>query len=187
MTSTRASNAAVWRPPLERYKWRGEACDRHITMSHWNRKRINDALQKRAASIAPDDEKIWITGGETDFHCFVGSRLIGCNNTSPKIVNGAFLTVTKLLGEGVELRDEDSGEVFEISVGQLAAHTRLRWALTLVSVQGRTLEGNIGIHDFRSKFFSLTHLYVALSRATNGAHVFLIPPCSPALFSPPLR
>ena len=98
-----------------------------------------------------------------------------------------FLTVTKMLGEGVELRDEDSGEVFEISVGQLAAHTRLRWALTLVSVQGRTLEGNIGIHDFRSKFFSLTHLYVALSRATNGAHVFLIPPCSPALVSPPLR
>ena len=113
--------------------------------------------------------------------------MIGCDNTSPKIVNGAFLTVTKPLGEGVELRDEDSGEVFEISVDQLAAHTRLRWALTLVSVQGRTLEGNIGIHDFRSKFFSLTHLSVSLSRAANGAHVFLIPPCSPALFSPPLK
>jgi hypothetical protein len=157
-------------------------------MSHFNRKRINDALQKRAAASVPDGEKIWVDGGETPFHCFVGTRLIGSNNSHAKIVNGSFLTVTELRGEDVVIRDEGTGEVFAIPAAQLASHTRLRCALTLVSVQGRTLQGNIGIDDFGSCFFTLARLYVALSRATSGAFAFLIPQCSPsALFSPPLK
>ena len=173
---------------LNRYPWSGQECDWHLTMSHFNRKRINDALQKRAAAKVPDGEKIWVDGGETPFHCFVGTRLIGSNNSHAKIVNGSFLTVTELRGEDVVIRDEDTDEVFVISTSQLASHTRLRWALTLVSVQGRTLQGSIGIHDFGSCFFTLAHLYVALSRATSGTLVFLVPPdWRPYLFSPPLK
>ena len=104
----------------------------------------------------------------------VGTRLIGSTNTA-KIVNGAFLVVTELLGESVCLRDEDMGESFEVTILQQAAHTRLRWALTLCSVQGRSLSGTVGIHDSHSVYFSDTHLYVALSRATDGANVFMIP------------
>jgi hypothetical protein len=72
--------------------------------------------------------------------------------------------------------DSDRGdgrpaEEFEASVEQLAKHTRLRWALTLCSVQGRSLQGTIAVHDVGSVHFSQTHLYVALSRATDGALV----------------
>ena len=88
------------------------------------------------------------------------------------IVNGAFLLVTRVSPEAVWLQDEDtSGEELEVSAAQVAKHTRLRWALTLTSVQGRSLPGTIGIHDTNSRHFSAAHLYVALSRATDGANV----------------
>ena len=61
-----------------------------------------------------------------------------------------------------------------MSAAQVAKHTRLRWALTLTSVQGRSLPGTIGIHDTNSKHFSAAHLYVALSRATDGANVTIL-------------
>ena len=118
---------------------------------------------------------IWVTGGELPYHCFVGTCLVGSNNTYAKIVNGAFLVVTELRGETVCLLDEDTDESFEVTISQLAAHTRLHWALTLCSVQGRSLTGTVGIHDANSSHFSNTHLYVALSRATDGANVFLVP------------
>ncbi len=61
-----------------------------------------------------------------------------------------------------------------MSVEQIAAHTRLRHALTLCSVQGRSLPSTVGIHDVSSRFFTETHFYVALSRATDGANVSII-------------
>ncbi len=71
------------------------------------------------------------------------------------------------------LQDEDTSgeELLEVSAAQVAKHTRLRWALTLASVQGRCLFGPVGIHDTNSRHFSAAHLYVALSQATDGANV----------------
>ena len=87
-------------------------------------------------------------------------------------MNGAFLLVSGVGQDGaVRLRDEDTLEEFEASVEQIAKHTRLRWALTLCTVQGKSLPGTIAIHDVESTHFSVTHLYVALSRATDGANV----------------
>ena len=57
---------------------------------------------------------------------------------------------------------------------QLGRHTRLRWALTIYGSQGRSLPGTIAVHDSHHPFFSLTHLYVALSRATDGANVSVV-------------
>ncbi len=71
----------------------------------------------------------------------------------------------------VRLQDEDTQESFEASVEQIAKHTKLKWALTICSVQGKSLPGTVAIHDVKSTHFSVTHLYVALSRATNGANV----------------
>ena len=72
----------------------------------------------------------------------------------------------------VTLKDEDiGGEEFDVTVDQLIRHTRLRWALTLCSVQGRSLSGTIVVHDTHSRHFSTTHLHVALSRATDGRNV----------------
>ncbi len=86
-------------------------------------------------------------------------------------MNGAFLLVTRVSPDAVWLQDEDTGEELEVSAAQMAKHTRLRWALTLASVQGRSLPGTIGIHCTSSMHFSAAHLYVVLSRATDGANV----------------
>jgi ATP-dependent exoDNAse (exonuclease V) alpha subunit len=112
--------------------------------------------------------------GEVAFECFVGTKLIGCNSTLAGIVNGAFLIVTAIHEGGrIRVRDEDIGAEFDYSPVQLAKHTRLRWALTVCSVQGRSLPGTIAIHDIGSRHFDATHLYVALSRATDGRRVHI--------------
>ena len=139
-------------------------------MSNFRRKKINERLQRKAA--AGQTEKLWIDGddAEVHYHLFVGTRLISAN-TVGKFVNGAFLLVCGITPEGISLQDEDAKECFEVSVEQIAKHTKLRWALTLCAVQGKSLDGTIAIHDTRSVHFNIKHLYVALSRATDGANV----------------
>ena len=79
--------------------------------------------------------------------------------------------MVELTDDGVLLRDLDTNERFAVTNKALAAHTRLRHALTLCSVQGGSLSGTVAIHDVHSRHFSTTHLYVALSRARNGDDV----------------
>ena len=115
-------------------------------LSHYKRKALNEELQQRAAQKEPD---VILVDGETPYHCFPGTKLIGSNSALRPIVNGAFLLVTKVSPDVVRLKDEDAGgEKFEVSVSQLVRHTRLRWALTLCSVQGRSLKGTVAIHDW---------------------------------------
>ena len=158
-----------------RYPARAEgACTWNITMSNWRRKKINEKMQRRAAEAVPEAAKALIEGEgvEVPYHLFAGTRLIG-SNTVGKFVNGAFLVVLELGSETARLQDEDTQEEFEVRLEQIAKHCRLRWALTLCSVQGRSLRGTIMIHDTESCFFSSTHLYVALSRAVDGGSVWI--------------
>ena len=146
--------------------------DWHIVLSHYKRKALNEELQQRAVQKETD---VILVDGETPYHCFPGTKLIGSNSTLRPIVNGALLLVTKVSPDVVTLKDEDAGgEEFEVSVSQLVRHTRLRWALTLCSVQGRSLKGTVAIHDLTSRHFSTTHLYVALSRAALGSRVSIV-------------
>ena len=128
-------------------------------------------MQALAASNH-DGETVPIEG-EVRFQCFVGTKLIGCNSALQGIVNGAFLLVTAIQGDKITLLDEDTGQKADFTAAQLAKHTRLCWALTLCSVQGRSLLGSIAIHT-KSRHFNMKHLYVALSRATDGANVHII-------------
>jgi hypothetical protein len=154
-------------PPPER------PCDWNIFMSNYRCKKINEGMQAAAAREHQGGTKIQING-EVPFQCFVGTKLIGCNSTLKGIVNGAFLIVTAIAGEKIRVRDEDTGTEADYNPVQLAKHTRLRWALTLCSVQGRSLKGAIAIHDTGSRHFDKTHLYVALSRATDGSSVHIV-------------
>ena len=86
-------------------------------------------------------------------------------------MKNSFLLVSGVNSEGVRLQDGDTTEEFEASVEQIAKHTHLRLALTSCSVQGKSLPGTNAIHDVESVHFNDTHLYVALSRATDGANV----------------
>ena len=156
-----------------RHPPRSDDYDWNLVLSNAKRQQINDRLQRKAA--AAHEDKLWIEAADVPFDCFVGTKLVGCNNTHKKIVNGSFLRVTSVSPTSIGLLDEDVGEEqFEVTPEQVAKHTRLRWALTIYGSQGRSLPGTIAVHDSHSRFFSLTHLYVALSRATDGANVSVV-------------
>ena len=106
-------------------------------------------------------------------HCFVETALVGCGTTLKPIISVGFYVVTRVSQESVTLRDEGIAEIgeFEVTIHQLAKHTKLRHALTLYSVQGRSLTGTITIHDVTSTHFKSEYLYVGLSRATQGRDV----------------
>ena len=101
----------------------------------------------------------------------MGTRLIGCKSTLKPILNCSFLEVTRLGADrkSVLLRDEELPELaeFEVSLLNLAKHTQLRHALTMTSVQGRSLTGTITTHDAANTQFAPTHMYVGLSRGTD--------------------
>ena len=71
------------------------------------------------------------------------------------------------------LKDEELPEMaeFEVSILNLAKHTKLRHALTLTSVQGLSLSGTIMIHDAANVNFRQNHTYVGLSRSTDARAV----------------
>ena len=85
-----------------------------------------------------------------------------------KFVNGGRYTVTCLS----PLRVEDStGAGFEATPEQISKNCILAWALTYQKVQGVTEHGKVMLHGMESKFFQTNHLYVGLSRVTNGCNV----------------
>ena len=147
-------------------------CDWNIVMSNYRRRKINEEMQANAASKHAGT-KVRVDG-EVSFDCCVGTKLIGCNSALQGIVNDAFLLVTAIQDDKIRVLDEDLREEADFTPAQLAKHTRLRWALTLCSVQGRSLPGSIAIHNTRSRHFDARHLYVALSRATDGAKVHIV-------------
>ena len=55
----------------------------------------------------------------------------------------------------------------EVSLLNLAKHAKLPHALTMTSVQGRSLSGTITIHDAANTHFEPTHMYVGLSWGTD--------------------
>ena len=128
----------------QRYPPKG-GCDWNLVLSNYRRRKINKQRQACAASKHAGT-KVRVDG-EVSFDCFVGTKLIGCNSALKGIVNGAFLLVTAIEDDKITVRDEDMGEEAYYTPAQLADHTRLRWALTLCSVQGRSLQGTVAIHD----------------------------------------
>ena len=105
-----------------------------------------------------------------------GTRLIGSDNATTHIVNGALLDVLAVEGEekNVKLRDIETKVEFPLPPEQVAKHTRLRWAVTYPAIQGRTLEGTVRLWDTTSRHFSIEALYVGLSRAKAGCNVSVV-------------
>ncbi|OLP75413.1 hypothetical protein AK812_SmicGene44789 [Symbiodinium microadriaticum] len=89
-----------------------------------------------------------------------GLRLIGAGG---KVQKGTFLTVEAVEGDVVRL---ESGQSF--AGPELLKHTRLCGTITYASVQGLTLRGRVWLYDVESPRFTLKHLYMGCSRATNS-------------------
>ena len=71
------------------------------------------------------------------------------------------------------LVDELTGEKFTASLEAASRHTHtlLAWAMVYNKAQGSTVEGSVCLHDMASRYFRRHHLYVGLSRVTNGGNV----------------
>ena len=91
-----------------------------------------------------------------------------------KFTNGARYVVKDILaGANVLLQDTEKEIEFETSLDAISKSTILAWALTYAKVQGMTENGTLMLHDLNSKHFNICHLYVGLSRVTNGKNVFV--------------
>ncbi len=165
--------------------------DWNLTISHWRRTRLNDALQAKATiayraagggdvvrvEIEEEDEenskakKRATKNRAQSYDLWPGTRLIGSDNEHKHVVNGALLEVTALDGEEAQVRDIETGEEFTMTITRIAKHTRLRWAVTYPAVQGRTLQGTVKLWDVESRHFALEDLYIGASRATHGSLV----------------
>ena len=136
-----------------------------LVISHAKRLQINDRENRRLAPadalVVPYEARGAVpTNAPQTMRVWPGLRLIGAGG---KVQKGTFLTVEAVEGDLVRL---ESGQCF---AGQeLLKHTRLCSAITYASVQGLTLRGRVWLYDVESPHFSIKHLYMGCSRATNS-------------------
>ena len=93
--------------------------------------------------------------------------------TTGKFVNGGRYIVTELGDACVSLRDEITENIFQASVESVSKHCMLAWAMVYPKVQGCTESGTVVLHDDQSPFLNRCHLYVGLSRVTDGNNAFI--------------
>jgi len=145
--------------------------DLHVCMSHWRRRYISLRKQREAAE---GKACVNIPGGDDpEYPCFVGTRLVG-NCTNSKFVNGGRYVVLDINSEKIILQDTITEKLIETTPEVLSKSCILAWAMTYPKVQGVTEEGIVFLHDLDSKHFKNCHLYVGLSRVTNGSKVYII-------------
>ena len=162
----------------------------NLVKSHYRRVQLNDNLQAAAtraylAAGGTDSVKIGVEEDDNRkkrrvtlnkaqaYDLWPGTRLIGSDNETSHIVNGALLDVVGLDSElgVVRLCDVEHKTEFELTKEQVAKHTRLRWAVTYPTMQGRTTDETVRLWDLDSKHFSLEDLYIGISRVSQGKNV----------------
>jgi hypothetical protein len=149
-----------------------EDADLHVCISHRRRRAIAHAKQKR---LAVGRECVEVpAGNDPAFDCFVGTKLVGNSSTVGKIVNGGRYTVTAIGKEKLSLVDDMTEDAFETSPEACGKCCLLAHAMVYNKVQGSTESGRtVMLHDTSSKYFRRCHLYVGLSRVTDGSNVFV--------------
>ena len=70
------------------------------------------------------------------------------------------------------IRDKLTNEILQTDPEKMAKHSCLAWAIVYHRAQGLTVhDQKVVLPDLQSKFFSRPHLYVGLSRVTDGANI----------------
>ena len=138
----------------------------HFAISHRKRRSIN---MRRQLKFSHGKEVVKVEGhdGEDLYSCCVGTPLVG-SITQRSFVNGAFYTV-RSIGETMVVQDDLTQELIECTVDQLSKSCCLSHCLVYNRGQGCTLTGLVTLHDFSSPHFRISHLYVGLSRPTQGS------------------
>jgi len=153
----------------KRYREADDA-DLHVTISHKRRRAISTSKQARAA-ISKECIEI-PAGDDPGFKCFVGTKLVG-SSTTGKIVNGGRYDVTGIGKEQIRIKDQMTEDEFDVNPEFISKHCLLAHAMVYNKVQGATESGSILLHNTTSPYFKIHHLYVGISRATNGSNVFI--------------
>lgn len=174
-TSLSQNTAKAISESKKRYREATDA-DLHVTISHKRRRIISSSKQAEAAQ-GKDCVEV-PAGDDPAFKCFVGTRLVG-SSTSGKMTNGGRYTVISLhkggatIPEHIALKDDTTNDEFDVSLENISKHCKLAWALCYPKVQGCTEQGTILLHDMDSRYLRRCHLYVGLSRVTDGGNVFI--------------
>ena len=150
-----------------------EDADLHVTISHRKRRTISTAKQAQAALGRPCIS-IPASDDEPGFLCFAGTKLVG-NSTAGRVINGARYIVTSICPERVALKDLATNEEFGLTPEGVSRLCILGWALVYPRIQGCTETGTILLHDMNSKYLRRHHLFVGLSRVTDGRNAFISP------------
>ena len=149
---------------------RGSAADAglHLCISHRRRRSINAQRQEAFAAGEPS-VTVPAHDVEPGYGLCAGTPLVGCC-TSRGFTNGAFYSVSDV-GVVVKVLDELTGAQVECAVDVLAKHTCLAHAVVYNRAQGCTIQDQrVVLHDLASPWFRRAHLYVGLSRVTDGSH-----------------
>ena len=171
MTLPQSVKAAVAKVRAQ-YPTSNEA-DLHLTISHRRRRAINSMQQLRFTGAhgveVPEHD------GEPSYWCAAGTPLVG-SCTGRAFVNGAFYSIQSVSGNSdgwkVRVQDTLTEQVLEVTPEALSKHTCLAHAIVYNRAQGATVrDKTIACHDLDSKWFSRAHLYVGLSRVTDGSSI----------------
>ena len=139
----------------------------HLCISHRNRRRIN-GLRQEAFAAGKATVVVPAHDGEAEYPLCAGTPLVA-SCTGRGYVNGAFFTVQEV-GVVAKVRDNLTEAIIECPIDILARHTCLAHAVVYNKVQGCTVrEQLIVLHDLSSPWFRRAHLYVGLSRVTDGS------------------
>ena len=141
-----------------------EDADTHLVISHRHRRAIS--LEKQVAAAVGQQTVLIPAGDDPEYKCFVGTRLVG-SCTNHKFINGARYTVL-CISPSIILQDDLTKESFPTTPEQVSRNTLLAWAIVYNKAQGDTLQGRVCLHSLDSRHLSLKHLFVGLSRVTQG-------------------
>jgi hypothetical protein len=141
----------------------------HLCISHRNRRRIN-GLRQEAFVVGKATVVVPAHDGEHEYPLCAGTPLVSCCS-GRGFVNGAFFTVEEV-GVVVKVRDNLTEAIIECTTDILVRHLSLAHAVVYNKVQGCTVAGRLVVlHDLASPWFRRAHLYVGLSRVTDGANI----------------
>ena len=161
----------------------------HLVLSRKRRVKLNGLCQKaaverykaenpegRVVDIAPEEEAE--AAGNLNvaqaFQLFAGTRLVGANNEASGVVNGVFLTVGQVREADCDVTDE-FGNCFALTFAAISRSARLAWAITVTSSQSREFDCPVVLWDLGSPFYTLRHLYVAITRVRRPEFLVVAP------------
>jgi len=149
----------------------------NLCISHHKPTKLNRAINR---AVAPDEGAVFLEvrgraargNAAQSMILWPGLQVFGCVSAERKgIRNGCLYTIQSIdaTRETLRLCHVDADVTFE----QAKAWLRLSFAQTYASCQGTEFDGSLRLHDCSSRFFSMKHLFVGLSRAKQDACVSL--------------